>query len=62
MSKKILIVSSNYYTEISKNLETGAMNYLNENNFDYDLTKAPGCFEIPYLIKNNINKYNGLLL
>ena len=51
MNNKILIVSANYYKEISKNLELGATNTLKENGFEYKVINAPGCFEIPYLIK-----------
>ena len=61
MNKKILIVSSNYYTEISNNLELGSINTLKENGYDYDLINAPGCFEIPYIIKENINNYIGFI-
>tara|TARA_B100000214_G_C23505374_1_gene418138 strand:+ start:104 stop:505 length:402 start_codon:yes stop_codon:yes gene_type:complete len=61
MTKKILIVSSNYYTNISNNLELGAINTLKEKGYDYDLINAPGCFEIPYLINKNINKYSGFI-
>ena len=61
MNKKILIVSSNYYLDISNNLEKGAINTLNENGFSYELINAPGCFEIPYLIKKNINNYDGFI-
>jgi len=51
MNNKILIVSANYYKEISKNLELGAINTLKENGYEYEVINAPGCFEIPYLIK-----------
>ncbi len=61
MNKKILIVSSNYYEEVSKNLEQGAINTLKENSLDYEIIYAPGCFEIPFLIKKNINKYFGFI-
>ena len=61
MNKKILIVSSNYYSEISKSLETGAINLLNEKGFEYNIVNAPGCFEIPFLIKKNINNYYGFI-
>ena len=61
MKDKILIVSANYYSEISNNLELGSINALNENGYDYDLINAPGCFEIPYLIKNNVDKYKGFI-
>ena len=61
MNNKILIVSSNYYEEISKNLVLGSINTLKDNNYDYDIISAPGCFEIPYLIKKNINQYKGFI-
>tara|TARA_A100001011_G_scaffold318717_1_gene338550 strand:+ start:7331 stop:7732 length:402 start_codon:yes stop_codon:yes gene_type:complete len=61
MNKKILIVSSNYYTEVSKNLELGSINTLKEHNLDYDLINAPGCYEVPYLIKKNLKNYNGFI-
>ncbi len=61
MKKKILIISSNYYKKISANLEKGAVNTLNEFNYRYEIIKAPGSFEIPYLIKKNITKYSGFI-
>ena len=61
MNNKILIVSANYYKEISKNLELGAINTLKENNYEYEVINAPGCFEIPYLVKKNINKFKGFI-
>ena len=61
MNKKILIVSSDYYPDISSNLETGATSLLKENSIKYEIIKAPGCFEIPFLIKKSINKYDGFI-
>ena len=61
MNKKILIVSSNYYQNISNNLERGAIDTLKENGFVYELINAPGCFEIPYLIKKNLNNFDGFI-
>ena len=61
MNNKILIVSANYYKEISKNLELGASNALKENGFEYEVINAPGCFEIPYLIKKNISNFIGFI-
>ena len=61
MNNKILIVSANYYKEISKNLELGAINALKENGFEYEVINAPGCFEIPYLIKKNISNFIGFI-
>ena len=61
MNKKILIVSANYYKKISDNLELGATTTLKEYGFQYDVINAPGCFEIPYLIKKNIHNYRGFI-
>ena len=61
MKKKVLIVISDYYEEIGKNLLKGSITELKLNNINYDILFAPGCFEIPYLISKNINKYKGFI-
>ncbi len=61
MSKKILIVSSNYYSDVSKGLESGATELLKESGFRFEIINAPGCFEIPYLIKKNLDNYDGFI-
>ena len=61
MNKKILIVASNYYKEIIENLIVGSTDYLKKNNYDYEITYAPGCFEIPFIIKNKIDLYDGFV-
>ena len=61
MNKKILIVSSKYYRNISDNLELGAIKTLEKYNLSYDIINAPGCFEIPFLIKKNIKNYKGFI-
>ncbi len=61
MKNKILIVSANYYKEISKNLELGTTKTLKDNNYEYDIISAPGCFEIPFIIKKHINNYKGFI-
>ena len=59
--KKILIVSSNYYEDISNNLLEGASEELQKNKINFDVLFAPGCFEIPFLISKNIKKYKGFI-
>ncbi len=61
MNNKILIVSANYYKEISENLVLGASKTLKENGCEYEIINAPGCFEIPYLIKKNIHNFKGFI-
>ena len=59
--KKILIVASNYYEDIVENLINGSTNFLKEKKYDFEIIYAPGCFEIPFLIKKNINKFEGFI-
>ena len=59
--KKVLIVTSNYYEDISNNLLEGASQELKNNNIGFDVLFAPGCFEIPFLISKNIKKYKGFI-
>jgi 6,7-dimethyl-8-ribityllumazine synthase len=61
MKKKILIVVSNYYKKVSDNLIIGATNTLKDSKYEYDIIYAPGCFEIPYLINQNIDNYFGFI-
>ena len=61
MKNKVLIVSSNYYDEVSSNLIKGATEELKINKISYDILYAPGCFEIPFLISKNIKKYKGFI-
>ena len=61
MKKKVLIVISDYYDDIGKNLLKGSIAELKLNNISYDILFAPGCFEIPFLISKNIKKYKGFI-
>ena len=61
MKNKVLIVSSNYYDEVSSNLIKGASEELKINNIDFEVLHAPGCFEVPFLISKNINQYIGFI-
>tara|TARA_B100001540_G_C15685448_1_gene586809 strand:- start:545 stop:985 length:441 start_codon:yes stop_codon:yes gene_type:complete len=69
MNKKILIVSADYYEEISNSLLQGATNYIeslkyNESrdfNFTFEIKKAPGSFEIPFIINNFRDKYDAFI-
>ena len=61
MKKKVLIVISNYYEDIGKNLLKGSITELKLNNIKFDILFAPGCFEIPFLISKNIKKYKGFI-
>ena len=59
--KKILILNSNYYKDISKNLVLSAKRKLIQNNFLVHILDVPGVYEIPVAIKRNIKKYDGFV-
>ena len=61
MNDKILIIVSNYYKQVSDNLIKGATKHLKENNIKYEIIYAPGCFEIPFLIKRNIDNFKAFI-
>ena len=61
MNYKVLIVVSNYYEEISKNLIEGTEKYLRETSIAPRIIQAPGCFEIPYIIKKKSEDYDGFI-
>ena len=54
MRKKVLIVSANYYEDISKQLEMWATKYLDNESIKNKIIKVPGVFEIPVVISKNI--------
>jgi len=62
MKKTVCIVASNYYPKISKALISGSSKILKSKGIrNYKVIKIPGVFEIPYVIKKNINKFDGFI-
>ena len=62
-SKKILIVTSRFYSEISASLEKECIETVKSYEFGYDIIVVPGAFEVPAIIahKSKINKYLGYI-
>ena len=58
--KKILIVTADYYKDISLGLLNSAKKNL-PRSFNIKIIKVPGVFEIPVTIAKNINKYDGFI-
>ncbi|MDA0870280.1 MAG: 6,7-dimethyl-8-ribityllumazine synthase [Proteobacteria bacterium] len=56
MKKKGLIVVSNYYEDISKNLINGCKEILKKHSHQFDVKIVNGSLEIPTLISINIKK------
>ena len=61
MKYKILIVSANYYDDISKSLIRDVISTLDKANIKHETILVPGVFEIPVIIAKNIKKYNGFI-
>ena len=60
MKYRILIVSANYYTDISSNLLKDAKTTL-KSKAKYQIINVPGVFEIPVTISKLINKYDAFV-
>ena len=59
--KKILIVNSIYYKEISNNLVLNTKKKLLNVKFKISILNIPGAFEIPISIRKNIKKFDGFV-
>ena len=60
MKKKVLIVVSDYYKDISEALLKSTKKYLNKNT-NLSIIQVPGVFEIPVMISKNIKKFDGFV-
>ena len=61
MKPKILIVSANYYKDISTGLEAAAGVALTLASIKFKKIEVAGVFEIPVVIAKNIRKYDGFI-
>ena len=61
-SKKVLIIFSDFYSEISENLINGAESYLISNNFLFDKIRVDGSLEIPFILHKFQNDYSGFIV
>ena len=60
MKKKICIVKSNYYPDISDMLLKGALKALEKYEYD-DPIKVSGIFEIPVMIAKKIDEFDAFI-
>ena len=60
MNKKILIVSANYYKDISSGLLNSALRLIPKKD-KIKIINVPGVFEIPVTISKNLNKYDAFV-
>ena len=59
--KKILIINSNYYKNISISLVNNAKKKLSLTKYSISIVDTPGVFEIPIAIRKNIKKFDGFI-
>ena len=57
---KVLIITSKYYKDISKNLLKSAIKFLDEKFIKFDLIEVPGALEIPQVLNFHVNNSNNL--
>ena len=58
---KILIVQANFYQNISGLLLKGAEDFLQQNNYAYNIINVPGALEIPAVIAKLKHQYQGFV-
>ena len=59
--KKILIVNSNYYSDISNSLVKSVKYYFKKKKIIISLINVPGVFEIPITIKKYIKEFDAFI-
>ena len=60
INRKVLIIISKYYTDISENLLKSAVTFLEENSIIFDVIEVPGALEIPQVLNFQVNNSNNL--
>ena len=61
MKKKFLIVASDYYKDITKNLISSSLKKLKSIKRNITIIKVPGTFEIPVVISKNLKRFDGFI-
>ena len=61
-NKKILIIFSNFYPEISNNLIEGATKFLESQKIVYETISVPGSLEIPLFLKKKKDNFCGYII
>ena len=60
--KKILIISSDFYPEISNNLQEGVLEVLKSENINFELKSINGSLEIPFFLEKFKKQYLGYII
>ena len=62
INRKVLIIISKYYKDISENLLKSAATFLEENSVFFDIIEVPGALEIPQALNFQVNTSNNVRL
>ncbi|MBS91975.1 MAG: 6,7-dimethyl-8-ribityllumazine synthase [Rickettsiales bacterium] len=60
--RNILIIFSDYYPEVTKNLLNGAKKILEKKKILHQTIKVDGTLEIPFVLQKYKNKYSGFVI
>ena len=60
IKRKVLIIISKYYKDISENLLKSAVTFLEENSIFFDVIEVPGALEIPQVLNFQVKTSNNL--
>ncbi len=60
--KKILLISSKFYPEISNNLIEGATKFLKSQRIKYEILNVPGSMEIPLFLNKKKKDFIGYII
>ena len=60
INRKVLIIISKYYKDISENLLKSAVTFLEENSILFDVIEVPGALEIPQVLNFQVNISNNI--
>ena len=55
INRKVLIIISKYYKDISENLLNSAVKFLDEKSILFDIVEVPGALEIPQVLNLQTN-------
>ena len=59
-NRKVLIIISKYYKDISENLLKSAVTFLEQHSILYDVIEVPGALEIPQVLNFQVNISNNI--
>ena len=60
--QSILIIESNYYSEISKDLLKGSLDVIRTEKINYKILTVPGSLEIPVVLEKYKKDFDGFVI